>query len=639
MADYTYDEVITALRNADAAGDTEAASQLARIANGMSSAKPSVKVEPIDYNKTAEELPWYQQLAAGAGGAVEGLRLGAKQLIPGLAKPTEQEVQDYQAAMSGLRNTGWGLTGEIAANILPGGAVAKGITAIPKIGNLIRAGGLASGATIAGTGAATGGVQGALIPTTADQSRAENIRLNALIGGVAPAAVGTLGYFGKKALRPVVQNLSKQSRAVEAGRILRSAAGGGTRADELQQALSSPTPGLLSSQNVAQRAISAGIETPRVGALQEIIDSYTALPARTLSDIQEQSRLKALRSIGKDMPGPDAPKPHTTAQIVARNNAADKLYEEARLADELRIANEQALKLQTGPSGVSLEVAPHPAVARVLSGDTSVAQNLRGVAAQIARDFPELGSNPASNIMGLHQMKLALDSDISAILAGRPTALRNATERSLLDAKDKLLGAMKEVSPKYDVARRIYSEMSVPIDQMRVGQVLEDALASTVKGGAERASVFANKIKAAAQIIKRTTGQARYDSLSKLFTPEQMAIVDNVLRELEVDVTQKGLAKTGMAEQVRLMGVTASENPIPNVMNTAITLSNNVIMRALKRATNLTLVEMSEIMQDPKKAAAVMAKASRSEKNALMLMRNMQMGTAVGSPAITKGLQ
>jgi len=37
MADYTYDEVMTALRNADAAGDTAAAQQLAEIANRLSS--------------------------------------------------------------------------------------------------------------------------------------------------------------------------------------------------------------------------------------------------------------------------------------------------------------------------------------------------------------------------------------------------------------------------------------------------------------------------------------------------------------------------------------------------------------------------------------------------------------------------
>ena len=45
MAEYNYDQVMTALRNADAAGDTEAATRLASIAQGIKT--PSSLVDQI----------------------------------------------------------------------------------------------------------------------------------------------------------------------------------------------------------------------------------------------------------------------------------------------------------------------------------------------------------------------------------------------------------------------------------------------------------------------------------------------------------------------------------------------------------------------------------------------------------------
>jgi len=67
MADYTYEEVMTALRNADAAGDTEAATRLAKIASSMSSqVMPEVTPEKPQDRGVVEELGRQAGLTARA---------------------------------------------------------------------------------------------------------------------------------------------------------------------------------------------------------------------------------------------------------------------------------------------------------------------------------------------------------------------------------------------------------------------------------------------------------------------------------------------------------------------------------------------------------------------------------------------
>ena len=44
MADYTYEQVMTALANADKAGDTKAATELAQMAAAM---QPTQAIEPV----------------------------------------------------------------------------------------------------------------------------------------------------------------------------------------------------------------------------------------------------------------------------------------------------------------------------------------------------------------------------------------------------------------------------------------------------------------------------------------------------------------------------------------------------------------------------------------------------------------
>lgn len=163
MADFTYDEVMTALRNADASGDMEDAARLAEIANSM-----TAKVGSSD---TADK-PSYLAEAARKGltrfpsqvyGAFKGALTGTGQT------GAQQAVKESQAAMTGMLG-GTGALPQTQAQqilaagvesasdplsyILPGGAFAT------QAGMMMKPVAKAAEAFFAGGGAEAGGIAG-----------------------------------------------------------------------------------------------------------------------------------------------------------------------------------------------------------------------------------------------------------------------------------------------------------------------------------------------------------------------------------------------------------------------------------------------------------------------------------------------
>lgn len=70
MANHSYDDVMTALRNADSAGDTEGATRLAQIASGMKS-----KNESLSYDKKPQEQSFLSKAANMLGVGEAGLNM------------------------------------------------------------------------------------------------------------------------------------------------------------------------------------------------------------------------------------------------------------------------------------------------------------------------------------------------------------------------------------------------------------------------------------------------------------------------------------------------------------------------------------------------------------------------------------
>jgi len=96
-------------------------------------------------------------------------------------------------------------------------------------------------------------------------------------------------------------------------------------------------------------------------------------------------------------------------------------------------------------------------------------------------------------------------------------------------AKEQLVDWLKR-NPAYDEARLAFSEASVPINQMQVGQTLLDKLRTPT--GTESPGAFLRAMQDAQKTIKSSTGMPR-QQLGQVLTKEQEAAAGSVAADLE----------------------------------------------------------------------------------------------------------
>lgn len=129
MAEYSYDQVMTALRNADSAGDTEAATRLATIAKGLQNPAPEATPQPKTnmwdemLKGTGGALTAGLDLAAGLPKAFGAVPLAAIKTAGGMDADTARK--EAAATMEGIVGTpsqgltGFGIPKEYTTETLP----------------------------------------------------------------------------------------------------------------------------------------------------------------------------------------------------------------------------------------------------------------------------------------------------------------------------------------------------------------------------------------------------------------------------------------------------------------------------------------------------------------------------------------
>jgi hypothetical protein len=93
-----------------------------------------------------------------------------------------------------------------------------------------------------------------------------------------------------------------------------------------------------------------------------------------------------------------------------------------------------------------------------------------------------------------------------------------------------------------------YTTYSQRINRMEVGAELEKKL-GTPLDNKERAAAFAQAVKEAGSLIKRATGQPRFEKVSQVLTPEETGAVNRVLADLTRLEKGKTLARSVKAPE------------------------------------------------------------------------------------------
>lgn len=378
------------------------------------------------------------------------------------------------------------------------------------------------------------------------------------------------------------------------------------RAPEILNALANPTEIVPGSMPTAAQATTASGAT-RFAALgkqaaEKLPSDYLAREAS-----QKEAQLSAIRSVGKTAED-------IKAAEAARASATDPLYQ---IADKTMVPADATFDALTGRPSMDKVLARAKQLAQEKGQNFQIGENrapetvpsaildASGKPMGVTTIPGEVAQYPGTS---LHYMKLAFDDlihDPSTFGIGKNEA------SAIAKTREQFLNWFESKVPEYGQARELYTAGSKPINQMQVGQYLEGKLTPALgeETGKLRATGFANAVEnAPATIKKATTGSPRYDSLAKILSPEQMAVVDSVKNDLSRIAEAEYMGKKGAKAGPDLLN-TVQNIQAPNLMNRVTTVANELIRRLKGGVNEKIAIEIATEMLDPKAAAVALRKS------------------------------
>jgi CheY-like chemotaxis protein len=215
----------------------------------------------------------------------------------------------------------------------------------------------------------------------------------------------------------------------------------------------------------------------------------------------------------------------------------------------------------------------------------------------------------------LHDMKMAFDD-----LINNPErfGIGAAEAKAIGNTRKQFLSWAEEKAPDYRVARETFAQQSAPINQMKVGQYLEGKLKPALgeETASLRAAGFAGAVENAPTTLKTATGQTRFEKLSEILTPDQIAAIESVRADLaRAKLTeQQAKAARGAGPDVGLAGTAVLGSlRAPGLISTITTVANDIMRRLQGKLDQKLAIELATEMLDPAAAATAMEKALARE--------------------------
>ncbi len=591
MDDFTYEQVIQALRNADSAGDVEAARSLAEIANRMVQEQPQQQANgamatvfgdrpPLE--ATARQLglaaragltgasgipsiigdPLNQLLNMIAGREVfPPVSRSAQQLMTraGLPQPeTAQErvVQDVSSALSGV-----GTTAKLAQTLAPRAAA-------PLSENL----GLQAAGALGGAGAASLGREkgaGAL----------GQLGLGVLGGMGAPGAAGTTAQALTRATTGSVRPFTEAGRQVIAGQVLRELSADPEAAMRAAQQYRPSVPGYRPTTAQATRDVGLiSAETP-------IRSMETS--GRFLAQTSEanQARMAILDRLAKDET--------VLSQAIAKRDEVTAPLRERAFAQSI-------IDPDTFQSAIALNV--DNTIKDILSSPAgkrgTVDKTMRWAQEQIKR-----ANNPAE----LYEVRKDLRDAAQGLLdkEGAAFSLAKKQLEQVIRSVDDVIDAG---APGYKDYLSKYAASSRGIESLEAAQAVRSKVLSTTPDPS-RVGDFLISQPAFTRAIRAIKDDPR-TPLSKT----QVAVLERVGRDLDEGVLQRGAKVPGSDTFKNL----STANIVGGIIGRQIVGEGNPALQKLAAPLNWlyngTDDKIRELlvdaMLDPKLAADLMKKAS-----------------------------
>lgn len=434
--------------------------------------------------------------------------------------------------------------------------------------------GTTSGVLPAIAGALSGGTSQYALEKGAEPWEALGLGLAA---GLTPAAgaaaahkLAPIAHVPYKIVRPYTQAGRDQAK----GELLDAVVGDKRQA--VLSALNENKRFVRGTQNTAATAAEPA-QAVELAGLERALHKFNSTGAAERELANEAARMQAVRSVGKT--------PQALKQAEAQRSAG-------AAADYGR-----AFQQPTAVTPELAQLAADPYIKEAMQAALKVAKS-RGV-------------DPKTDLTRfLHLTKKAMDDMVRP--ASQGGGLGPEQQIAVLDAQRRLLQWMEGNNPLYQVARENYKQASKPVNQMQVGQYLEQKLASPL-ADSPRPAVFAQAMRDAPGTIRRASGRSMEKMEDVLARPQQM-IIEGVLEDLARQRRVTTQAAAGEKGAIAKMGQAFETVQPPGMLERAVMIARAVLERMQRGTSQRTLTELAVDMQSPEKIASLLARMTPKEQ-------------------------
>lgn len=375
----------------------------------------------------------------------------------------------------------------------------------------------------------------------------------------------------------------------------------GERAPAVAAALENPAQNPL---NIPQHAgeIAAKAGSTEFSALVKHLSQHKASDFAELEISAADARISAIRKVGKT---PE----ELTAAIKERQTKSTIAYAEA---------GKDIIRNDAGLQDI-LDIVPIKAIRE--------ASEL----AKLKREPFNVGTMDGKPteypVQTLHYIKLGLDK---LIKNPEQYGIGGARRAALIELKNSLVEKIDSGSQKYADARASYAADSKIINQMEIGQALESKLKGILEK--ENPAAFAAAVKESAGLIKKSTGDARYESLSEVLNTEQMQIVDALVENLSNKASFEKQAQQGAFSAGERLTKAIPYIPAPGILSPPISAGRGIINRMSAKSTDKTLHYLAEIFRNPtqENVSLVFKKATPQERAVIKSVLKLRNQAVVG---------
>jgi hypothetical protein len=363
----------------------------------------------------------------------------------------------------------------------------------------------------------------------------------------------------------------------------------------------------------AQQALAqGGVVAPGTQAVLQKVQAKVAPSVQATKLLEDEAaRMSTIKNITPDI----------DAAILARRTASKPLYEAAD-ATVVPIDRDISDVLSRMPNGILAKAAEiakmenRPFVMGKTSAGTPMAT---GDVDRYGKPIMIQESANAGNMTGetMHYIKRALGD-----MAYGPTATTGIGKDAQIAARgllDDYIRVFESKVPDYGQARKIFSDMSAPVNQAQVLKEMASVLEKP--GGGERIGPFLNTLSRGEEaMLKRAGGRGgpRFEALNEVLTPDQLKTVMNVAKQLETQASVGQQISQGQQRATELLKDELPNYRLPNVFNVVATTANKFLDTLGVKVGKKTLIELTKAGETAKSFDDLLATLPAQERNKVL---------------------